>query len=236
MDSAENSTVSNGFEVEVKASTPIVNIVSVVDRVITFKVSCITHDISKVEILINNKVVKTYESGFDFNLVYELDRAAVNIGKNHIQIKATSSEGLYGYRDLEANKETYNLPPVGTKIIIDNYVYIIANAQQAGANQIYTLERNLRADVSKGEEIRIEQDSIKVLCSLSNLETGRDFKEMKLIKSKKLKGMFEGYVEEKYELEGEGRYSIIKLETERFNNSVASEIIELQQYFDYMED
>ena len=59
---------------------------------------------------------------------------------------------------------------------------------------------------------------------------------MKLVKSKKLKVMFEGYVEEKYELEGEGRYSAIKLETERFNNSVESEIIELQQYFDYMED
>ena len=59
---------------------------------------------------------------------------------------------------------------------------------------------------------------------------------MKLVKTKKLKGQFEGYVEEKYELENEGRYSAIKIQTERFNNKIESEIIELQQYFDYMED
>ena len=59
---------------------------------------------------------------------------------------------------------------------------------------------------------------------------------MKLVKTKALKGQLEGYTEEKYELEGEGRYSTIKIEAERFNTSVASEIIELQQYFDYMED
>ena len=59
---------------------------------------------------------------------------------------------------------------------------------------------------------------------------------MKLIKTKVLKGQLDGYIEEKYELEGEGRYSAIKLETERFITSIASEIIELQQYFDYMED
>ena len=59
---------------------------------------------------------------------------------------------------------------------------------------------------------------------------------MKLVKIKKLKGQFDGYVEEKYELEGEGRYSTVKLEAERFNNDVESEIIELQQHFDYIED
>ena len=64
----------------------------------------------------------------------------------------------------------------------------------------------------------------------------KDYKEMKLVKIKKLKGQFEGYIEEKYELEGEGRYSTIKLELERFNTSVNSEIIELQQHFDYYED
>ena len=59
---------------------------------------------------------------------------------------------------------------------------------------------------------------------------------MKLVKTKKLKGDFEGYVEEKYELQGEGRYSTVKLEIQRFNNNVATEILELQQYFDYIED
>ena len=58
----------------------------------------------------------------------------------------------------------------------------------------------------------------------------------KLVKTKKLKGSLEGYIEEKYELESEGRYSTIKLELERFNSNVESEIIELQQYFDYMQD
>lgn len=236
VDSAENIAVSNGFIVEVNATNPTVNIVSVVDRVITFKVNCLTHNISKVEILVNNNVVKSFNNGFDFNLVYELDRVSLNAGKNSIQIKAISSGGLHGYKDLEANKTTYNLPPVGTKVVISNNVYTIINAQQSGANQVYTLDRNLKTSVSKGQEIKIEQDSVKVLCSLANLESRKDFKEMKLVKSKKLKGMFEGYVEEKYELEGEGRYSAIKLETERFNNIVESEIIELQQYFDYMED
>ena len=64
----------------------------------------------------------------------------------------------------------------------------------------------------------------------------KDYKEMKLVKTKKLKGDLEGYVEEKYELQGEGRYSTVKLEVQRFNNNVATEILELQQYFDYLED
>ena len=72
--------------------------------------------------------------------------------------------------------------------------------------------------------------------TLSNLENSKDFKEMKLVKTKKLKGIFEGYIEEIYELSGEGRYSTIKLELERYNTSVESEITELQQAFDYMED
>ena len=58
---------------------------------------------------------------------------------------------------------------------------------------------------------------------------------MKLVKTKKLKGDLEGYVEEKYELQGDGRYSNIKLEIQRFNNNVATEILELQQYFDYLD-
>ena len=46
---------------------------------------------------------------------------------------------------------------------------------------------------------------------------------MKLVKAKKLSGIFEGYIEEKYELEGEGRYSTIRLELERFNNNSENE-------------
>ena len=236
VDSANNSTTSNGFSVEINSVAPTVNIVSVIDKVVTFKASCLTHDIAKVEIVVNDVVVKTYTSGFDFNLVYEIDRATLNVGKNAIQIKATSTGNLIGYKDIEANKTTYNLPPVGTKVIIRDNVYTIVDAEKNGSNQVYTLDSNLLTNVSKGQVIKITQDYVKVLCSLSDLENYKNFKEMKLVKSKKLKGQFEGYVEEKYELESEGRYSTIKLETERFNNNVASEIIELQQYFDYLED
>lgn len=235
-DSAGNSVTSNGFTVELNSVAPIVNIVSVVDKIVTFKTSCQTHSISKVEILINGVIVKTYTNGFDFNLIYEIDRTSLNAGKNAIRIMSTSTGGLSTHRDIEVTKTTYNLPPAGTKVIIGSDTYSITNAKLNGSNQIYTLEKYLLSNVSKGQEIKITQDSIKVLCSLSNLENTKDFKEMKLVKTKKLKGQFEGYVEEKYELENEGRYSAIKIQTERFNNNIESEIIELQQYFDYMED
>ena len=236
IDSANNSVVSNGFTIEVSSVAPVINIVSVVDRVVTFRTSCQTHNISTVEILINNVVVKTYTSGFDFNLIYEIDRAKLNVGKNAIRIRSTSTDNLSTYKDIEAVKTIYNLPPVGTKVIIGEHTYSITSATSNGSNQTYTLDKKLLSNVSKGQEIRITQDSVKVLCSMSNTESSKDYKEMKLVKTKKLKGIFDGYVEEKYELESEGRYSAIKIQTERFNNNIESEIIELQQYFDYMED
>ena len=237
VDSAGNSATSNGFTVTVSGVAPTVNIISVIDnKTIEFKVNCTTHDISKVEIFVNNSVVETYTSGFNSNLIYEVNKSILNQGKNPIQIKVTSTGNMTGYKDLEANKTTYNLPTTGTKVLIDGNTYGIENASINGSNHIYTLDKNLLTPVSTGEEIRIVQDSVKVLCSLSNTESHKDFKEMKLIKTKVLKGQLDGYIEEKYELEGEGRYSAIKLETERFITSIASEIIELQQYFDYMED
>ena len=125
VDSSNNETVSNVFTITVNAVAPKVNIVSVIDKVITFKANCITSEISKVEILINNQVIKTFTSGFDFNLVYEIDRSKLNIGKNSIQIKATSKENLVGYANLEASKTKYNLPPIGTKVIIGGIEYSI---------------------------------------------------------------------------------------------------------------
>lgn len=236
VDSANNEVVSNAFTISVNAVAPTVNIVSVVDKVITFKTNCITSEVSKVEILINGQNVKTFTSGFDFNLVYEIDRNNLNIGKNSIQIKATSQENLVGYANLEASKTKYNLPPVGTKVIIGGIEYTISNASENGSNQTYTLNNNLVNRINEGDIIKITQDSVKVLCSISNLENVKDYKEMKLVKTKKLKGDLEGYVEEKYELQGEGRYSTVKLEVQRFNNDVVTEILELQQYFDYIED
>lgn len=236
VDSAKNEVVSNAFTITINAVAPTVNIVSVVDKVVTFKTNCITSEIAKVEILINGQNVKTFTSGFDFNLVYEIDRNNLNIGKNSIQIKATSQENLVGYANLEASKTKYNLPPIGTKVIIGGIEYSISNASEDGSNQTYTLNNNLVNQVKKGDIVQVTQDSVKVLCAMSNLENVKDYKEMKLVKTKKLKGDLEGYVEEKYELQGEGRYSTVKLEVQRFNNNVATEILELQQYFDYIED
>lgn len=236
VDGAKNEVVSNAFTITVNAVAPTVNIVSVVDKVVTFKVNCITSEISKVEILINGQNAKTFTSGFDFNLVYEIDRSKLNVGKNSIQIKATSQENLVGYANLEASKTKYNLPPVGTKVIVGGIEYTISNASENGSNQTYTLNNNLVNPINQGDVVQITQDSIKVLCSMSTLENVKDYKEMKLVKTKKLKGDLEGYVEEKYELQGEGRYSTVKLEMQRFNNNVSTEILELQQYFDYLED
>ena len=236
VDSAKNEVVSNAFTITVNAVAPTVNIVSVVDKVVTFKANCITSEVSKVEIIINGQNVKTFTSGFDFNLVYEIDRSKLNVGKNSIQIKATSQENLVGYANLEASKTKYNLPPVGTKVIIGGIEYSISNASEDESNQTYTLNNSLINQVKKGDIVQITQDSVKVLCAMSNLENVKDYKEMKLVKTKKLKGNLEGYIEEKYELQGEGRYSTVKLEMQRFNNNVATEILELQQYFDYMDD
>ena len=236
VDSANNEVTSNLFIISINATNPTVNIVSVVDKVVTFKANCITSEISKVEILINGQNVKTFTSGFDFNIVYEIDRSKLNIGKNSIQIKATSQENLVGYANLEASKTKYNLPPVGTKVIINGVEYSISNASENGSNQTYTLNNNLINQINQGDIVQITQDSVKVLCAMSNLENVKDYKEMKLVKTKKLKGDLEGYVEEKYELQGEGRYSTVKLEMQRFSNNVATEILELQQYFDYLED
>ena len=236
VDGAGNSTTSNLFTITVNATAPTVNIISVADKVISFKVNCLTHSISKVEVLVNDNLMETYLSGFDSILSYEIDKDILNIGENTMKIKATSTEDLEGYRDAEINKELYSLPPAGTKVVIGEDVYTIEIARQEGSNQVYSFGENLLNNVSKGQEIKVTQDTVKVLCSLSNLENVKDFKEMKLVKTKKLKGQFEGYVEEKYELERQGRYSSIKIEAERFNNNVESEIIELQQYFDYMEE
>lgn len=236
VDSAKNEVVSNAFTITVNAVAPTVNIVSVVDKVVTFKANCITSEISKVEILINGQNVKTFTNGFDFNIAHEIDRSKLNIGKNSIQIKATSQENLVGYASLEASKTKYNLPPVGTKVIIAGIEYTISSASENGSNQTYTLNTNLINQINQGDIVQVTQDSIRVLCAMSNLENVKDYKEMKLVKTKKLKGDLEGYVEEKYELQGEGRYSTVKLEMQRFNNNVATEILELQQYFDYIED
>ena len=198
--------------------------------------SQLEHKANNEYINLNDEVAKTFTNGFDFNLVYEIDRSKLNIGKNSIQIKATSQENLVGYANLEASKTKYNLPPIGTKVIIGGIEYNISNASEDGSNQTYTLNTNLINKVKKGDTVQVTQDLVKVLCSMSTLENVKDYKEMKLVKTKKLKGDLEGYVEEKYELQGEGRYSNIKLEMQRFNNNVSTEVLELQQYFDYIVD
>lgn len=236
VDTAENETVSNMFIVEVSSTTPSVNIVSVIDKVITFKVNCITDEISKVEVLINDVVKKTYTNNFDFNLVYEINSADIKVGDNKVEIKATSSANIVNTKYLEVSKKSYTLPPTGTKVVINNIEYTITNATSGGSNHTYTLDKNLINSVKTNDIVKVMQDKVSVKCSLSNISSSTDFKYMKLVKSKALKGDFEGYIEEKFELEGEGRYSTIRLELERFNSNSENEIIELQQAFDYLED
>ncbi len=236
VDDAGNETVSNMFIVEISSTAPSINIVNVIDKVITFKVNCITDEISKVEVLINDVVKKTYTNNFDFNLVYEINSADIKVGDNKVEIKATSSANIVNTKYLEVSKKPYNLPPTGTKVVINNIEYTITNATSGGSNHTYTLDKNLINSVKTNDIVKVMQDKVSVKCSLSNTTTNKDFKDMKLVKSKILKGDLEGYIEEKYELEGEGRYSTIRLELERFNSSNENEIIELQQAFDYMED
>ena len=236
VDSAKNETVSNMFTVKIASVNPTVDIVSVIDKVITFKANCTTEEISKVEIIINGTTRKTFTSGFGFNLIYEINSSDLINGDNTIQIKATSTANLTGTKDLEVSKKTYNLPPVGTKVLINNTEYSIVNASSSGSIHTYQVDKNLVNNVKVNDIIKVMQDKVVVKCALSNISTGKDYEEMKLVKSKALKGNFEGYTEEKYELEGEGRYSTIKLELERFNTNIGNEIIELQQTFDYLED
>ena len=236
VDTAGNETVSNMFIVEVSSSAPTVNIVSVIDKVITFKVNCITDEISKVKVLINDVVKKTYTNNFDFNLVYEINSADLKVGDNKVEIKATSSADIVNTKYLEVSKKSYALPSVGTKVLINGIEYSITITSNNGSTHTYTLDKNLLTNLKANDIVRVMQDRVNVKCSLSNVSANKDFKDMKLVKSKILKGDFEGYIEEKYELEGEGRYSTIRLELERFNSSNENEIIELQQAFDYMED
>ena len=98
------------------------------------------------------------------------------------------------------------------------------------------LKEALEEKVSKGDLIIILQDNVKVKCSLSDVETDLNYKDMKLVKIKVLKGELAGYIEEKYILENKGRYSAIKLELERYNSSIDLNVAELQQMFDYLED
>ena len=235
-DNSGNETVSNMFMVEVSNSAPSVNIVGVKGKVITFKVNCITDEISRVEVSINDVVKKTYTNNFDFNLIYEINSGDLNVGDNKVEIKATSSANIINTKYLEVSKKSYTLPAIGTKVLVNGFEYSIAKTSSNGSTHTYTLDKNLLTNLKANDIVRVMQDRVNVKCSLSNVSTNKDFKDMKLVKSKILKGALEGYIEEKYELEGEGRYSTIRLELERFNSNSENEIIELQQAFDYLED
>ena len=167
---------------------------------------------------------------------YVLSKTLLTKSKNAILVKATSKANSVGSKGLEVIKVSYDLPAVGSKVIINDNVYTVLSATKAGDNMILTLKEELVEKVLKGDVISILQDNINVKCSLSNIENDLNYKDMNLVKIKVLKGDFEGYIEEKYVLEGEGRYSAIKLELERFSEDVNVEVAELQQMFDYLED
>ena len=119
------------------------NIVNVIDKVVTFKVNCITDEISKVEVLINDVVKKTYTNNFDFNLVYEINSADIKVGDNKVEIKATSSANIVTTKYLEVSKKSYALPSVGTKVLINGIEYSITKTSNNGSTHTYTLDKNL---------------------------------------------------------------------------------------------
>lgn len=236
VDAVNSVGTSNVFTVTVNHSVPSITILDHDNLDFRFKANCVTSELSKIEIYVNDVLKKTITEDLDFTQTYSIDKSLLTKSKNYVQIKATSKSELVGTKEIEVRKSVYDLPVVGSKVVINDCVYTVASATKSGNNIVLNLSENLIEKVSKGDLISILQDNINVKCSLSNMESKLDYKDMKLVKVKALKGDLAGYIEEKYILEGEGRYSAIKLEMQRFNNNVATEILELQQYFDYIED
>lgn len=236
IDAINSSNTSNMFTVTVNHSVPNITILGHNNLDVRFKVNCVTSEITKIEIYVNDVLKKTITENLDFTQTYSIDKTLLTNSKNYVQIKATSQSGLIGTKDVEVRKTTHNIPAVGSKVVINSNVYTVESASKSGNNIVLNLVETLIEKVSKGDLISILQDNVNVKCSLSNIESKLDFKDMKLVKVKTLKGDLAGYIEEKYILEGEGRYSAIKLELEKFNSSIDVGVKELQQMFDYLED
>lgn len=236
VDEDGNYGTSNMFTVTLEHSIPNITILDHDKLTFRFKANCVTSEISKIEIYVNGNLKKTLTENLDFIQTYSIDKALLTSSKNSIQVKATSKSGSIGTKDLEARKTSHDVPVVGSKVIINDVVYTVESATKVGSNIALNLIEALEGKVLKGDAISILQDNINVKCSLSNAESTLNYKDMNLVKIKVLKGDFEGYIEEKYVLEGEGRYSAIKLELERFSEDVNVEVAELQQMFDYLED
>lgn len=236
VDTVNSVGISNMFTVTLNHSVPNITILDHDNLDFRFRVNCVTSELSKIEIYINDVLKKTITENLDFTQTYSIDKSLLTNNKNYVQIKATSQSGLIGTKDIEVRKTTHNIPAIGSKVVINSNVYTVESASKSGNNIVLNLSENLIEKVSKGDLISILQDNVNVKCSLSNMESKLDYKDMKLVKVKTLKGDLAGYIEEKYLLEGEGRYSAIKLELEKFNSSVTVGVKELQQMFDYLED
>ena len=236
VDTVNSVGISNMFTVTLNHSVPNITILDHDNLDFRFKANCVTSELSKIEIYINDVLKKTITENLDFTQTYSIDKSLLTNNKNYVQIKATAESGLIGTKDIEVRKTTHNIPAIGSKVVINSNVYTVESSSKSNNTIVLNLAENLVEKVSKGDLISILQDNVNVKCSLSNMESKLDYKDMKLVKVKTLKGDLAGYIEEKYILEGEGRYSAIKLELEKFNNDVNTEISELQQMFDYLED
>ena len=236
VDTEDNSAISNTFTVSLNQSIPNITVLDHDKLTFRFKVSCATSEISKIEIYVNNALKKTITENLDFTQTYTIDSSLLTSSKNTVQIKATSKGGTTNTKGIEARKTLYDVPAVGSLVIINDEIYTVVSANKVGTNIVLNLKEQLVEKVSKGDLISILQDNVVVKCSLSDTEDNLDYKDMKLTKIKILKGQLAGYIEEKYVLEGKGRYSAIKLELERYNDSIDLKVAELQQMFDYLED
>ena len=236
IDAINSSATSNLFTVTVNHSVPNINILGHTNLDFRFRVNCITSELSRIEIYVNDVLKETITENLDFTQTYSIDKSLLTNSKNYVQVKATAKSGLVGTKDIEVRKSTYDIPAIGSKVVINSDVYTVESAKKSGNNIVLNLVEALVEKVSKGDLIYILQDNVKVKCSLSNIESKLEYKDMKLVKVKALKGDLAGFIEEKYILDGEGRYSAIKLELEKFNSSIDVGVKELQQMFDYLED
>ena len=236
VDTVNSVGTSNMFTVTLNHSVPNITILDHDNLDFRFRVNCVTSELTKIEIYVNDSLKKTITSNLDFTQTYSIDKTLLTNSKNYVQIKATAKSELVGTKDIEVRKTTHDVPVVGSKVVINDNVYTVEGSSKNDGVITLNLIESLVNKVSKGDLISILQDNVKVKCSLSNMESKLDYKDMKLVKVKTLKGDLAGYIEEKYILEGEGRYSSIKLELEKFNSSVDVGVKELQQMFDYLED
>jgi CTP synthase (UTP-ammonia lyase) len=90
IDAINSSATSNLFTVTVNHSMPNINILGHNNLDFRFRVTCITSEISKIEIYVNDVLKETITENLDFTQVYSIDKSLLTNSKNYVQIKLTT--------------------------------------------------------------------------------------------------------------------------------------------------